>query len=208
MKKRTGKFITLEGGEGAGKTSQLQTICRFLEQRGVDVITTREPGGTEIAEKIRNLLLDKEHTALTPDTELLLVFAARAQHLQELILPTLEKGVWVVSDRFTDASFAYQGYGRGLEITRIQQLQQWLQGGFEPDLTLLFDLPVETGMRRARKRGAMDRFEVEQIAFFERIRKGYLQLAQQHSQRIKIIDASLPLDQVSENVCRQLQDIL
>jgi len=205
---KNGKFITLEGSEGTGKTTNMLAIKDFLEQQGIEVVMTREPGGTPIAEKIRDLLLDKENTDLCSDAELLLMFAARCQHLNELILPALEQGKWVISDRFSDASFAYQGAGRGLSWERITILKDWVQGETSPDMTLLFDLPVEVGMARAKKRGPTDRFEEEKIQFFKKVRQGYLQLADAEPQRFNIIDAAKNLEQVQSQVLKHIEDLL
>jgi len=185
-----GKFITLEGSEGAGKTTNMAYIQSLCESKGYNVICTREPGGTDISEKIRNLLLDKNNTDLLSDTELLLMFAARSQHLNELIIPALNRGDWVISDRFTDASFAYQGGGRGMSWERISLLRDWVQGSLRPDLTLLFDLPIKIGMARAKKRGPTDRFEEEKLDFFDKVRQGYFRIAAEEKQRFSIIDAN------------------
>jgi len=168
MKK--GLFITLEGGEGAGKSTQLAYIRQRLEAAGVTLHVTREPGGTPLGEQIRELLLDHRQTDMATDTELLLMFAARAQHLAERIRPALAAGEWVLCDRFTDATYAYQGGGRGIDSQRIAVLENWVQGTLRPDLTLLLDLPVNVGMARANGRGELDRFEREQQAFFDRVR--------------------------------------
>lgn len=197
---RRGRFITVEGGEGAGKSSNLAFIRDLLEQSGIEVVFTREPGGTALGEDIRDLLLGHKHTGMASDTELLLMFAARAEHLARLIMPALNQGKWVLCDRFTDASYAYQGGGRGIDINRIKQLEEWVQKGMVPDLTLLLDLPVQTGLDRAGQRSEPDRFEVEQNAFFERVRASYLQLAEQNPERFRIIDASVPLLQVQEQI--------
>jgi dTMP kinase len=201
-----GKFITLEGGEGVGKSTQLNAIRAELQAAGIEVVVTREPGGTARAEKIRELLLERSEEFMPETCELLLMFAARATHLHNLILPSLQRGAWVVSDRFTDASFAYQGYGRGLSLEKIAQLESWVQGAVQPHLTLLLDAPIELAMRRARARneaqgqGAGDRFEVEQHGFFERVRQGYHARAAADPARFRIIDASQPLAVVTESV--------
>ncbi|MDX1795265.1 MAG: dTMP kinase [Hydrogenovibrio sp.] len=211
MKKNyPGKFITLEGTEGAGKSTNLAYIADWLSKQGIDVVTTREPGGTEISEAVREILLNQQHEEMTPDTELLLMFAARNQHLQEKILPALEAGKWVVSDRFTDASYAYQGAARGIAYSRIQELEHWVQQGFYPNMTFVFDLTIEEGMKRVRSRGGeTDRFEQEQQAFFEKVRSAYLNRAKQAPNRYAVLDASRPLenvqqqiDQVLETLCR------
>lgn len=195
-----GKFITVEGGEGAGKSSNLAFIRDLLEQSGVEVVFTREPGGTTLGEEIRDLLLGHKHTGMAKDTELMLMFAARAEHLARIILPALNAGKWVLCDRFTDASYAYQGGGRGIEMARIRALEEWVQQGLKPDLTLLLDLPIETGLDRAGQRSEPDRFEVEQHAFFERVRSTYLDIAQRDSQRVRVIDAAVPLAQVQAQI--------
>lgn len=195
-----GKFITVEGGEGAGKSSNLAYIRELLEQSGIEVIFTREPGGTALGEDIRDLLLGHKHTGMASDTELMLMFAARAEHLNRLILPALSQGKWVLCDRFTDASYAYQGGGRGIDMQRIQFLESWVQQGVTPDLTLLLDLPVQTGLERAGQRSEPDRFEVEQNAFFERVRTTYLDRAKHEPDRFRIIDAAVTLPQVQEQI--------
>jgi dTMP kinase len=199
-----GRFITLEGGEGVGKSTNLQFIKQLLEERGIPFVLTREPGGTGIAEKIRGILLERQTENLTEQAELLLVFAARAQHIQQVILPALQDGLWVVCDRFTDATYAYQGGGRNMNLQTIAWLENTVQGALRPDLTFVFDAPIEIGMQRAKHRGELDRFETEQLAFFERVRQAYLQRAATDLQRYKIIDASLPLHAVQQ----QLRDEL
>ncbi len=202
-----GKFITIEGSEGSGKTTNINYVTDYLKNNDIPFIMTREPGGTPIAEKIRDLLLDKNHTALSHDAELLLMFAARAQHLNELILPNLERGIWVISDRFTDASYAYQGGGRGLSWKKIEQLEQWVQGDLRPDATILLDVPVEIGMQRVNSRGATDRFEQEQLDFFERIRQTYLTLAKENPERFHTISTLPALEQVQKNLHQVLETI-
>ena len=203
------KFIILEGSEGAGKSTNLQFIADWLQQRSQQVLTTREPGGTEIGEAIRGILLDTRFTEMTAETELLLMFAARNQHIQQKIRPALEAGQWVISDRFTDASYAYQGGARGLPFERIEQIEQWVQQGFQPDLVFVFDLPVEVGMERVRQRGAAtDRFEQEQMAFFERVRQAYLLRAAQHPERYCVLDASQPLAVVQQQIVERLQQLM
>jgi len=197
-----GCFITLEGGEGMGKTTNLAFIREFLEQMGKRVVVTREPGGTPVGEKIRALFLSDGDIA--PETELLLVFAARSQHLRDVIEPALESGVWMVCDRFTDASYAYQGGGRRVGFDAIFKLEEMVQKGRKPDLTLLFDAPVEVGMARAKNRGGSDRMEAEALAFHDRVRIAYLQLAGQFPQRIKIVDASRPLNEVQASIAQHL----
>lgn len=192
-----GIFITVEGIEGVGKSTNMEYVHEALTAAGIEVVLTREPGGTELGEKIRNLLLDHRNGSMVDDTELLLMFAARAQHLAEVIEPALSVGKWVLCDRFTDATYAYQGGGRGIAMDRIAQLEQWVQGDLRPDATLLLDAPVEIGLARAAGRPqAADRFEREKQAFFEKVRQAYLDMAAQQSRRYHIIDASQSLDQV------------
>ncbi len=198
--KTKGRFITVEGGEGAGKSSNLAYIQSLLEVAGKQVLFTREPGGTPLGEAIRELLLGHKHTGMADDTELLLMFAARAEHLQQKILPALEQGIWVLCDRFTDASFAYQGAGRGLSHEKIANLERFVQGSLRPDLTLLLDLPVETGLQRAGQRSEPDRFESEQRDFFEKVRAGYLQIAAREPDRVKVVDASPALESVQSQI--------
>ncbi|MCL6414807.1 dTMP kinase [Aestuariirhabdus sp. Z084] len=200
MRRKQAQFITIEGGEGAGKSTNIAVIQACLQTAGIDYLHTREPGGTPLAEEIRNLLLTQRTEQVAPDAELLMAFAARAQHLNQVIWPALEAGTTVLCDRFTDATFAYQGAGRGIEDTKITQLEQLVQQGLQPDLTLLFDLPVEVGLERARQRGDLDRFESEQLAFFERVREGYLARASLNPQRFEIIDASQDLAAVASQV--------
>jgi dTMP kinase len=194
------RFITVEGIEGAGKSTCLGLIEERIRARGCGLLVTREPGGTALGEDLRELLLGHRHTGMSDDTELLLMFAARAEHLHARIEPALQSGSWVLCDRFTDATYAYQGYGRGIDLQRIAVLEQWVQRGRCPDLTLLMDLPVATGLQRAGRRSRPDRFESEAMAFFERVRDGYLQLAAQAPERFRIVDASQALEQVSEQI--------
>ena len=186
-----GTFITIEGGEGAGKSTMMERVAGWLEQRDMTVVQTREPGGTELAELIRDILLDRQHDSLSSQAELLLMFAARAQHLHEVIRPALARGEAVLCDRFTDATWAYQGGGRQLAAGDIATLENLVHGDLQPGLTLLLDLPVEQGMRRAARRSESDRFEMESLQFFERVRNAYLDRARQHTGRFAVIDASL-----------------
>ena len=206
MKK--GLFITLEGIEGAGKSTAVDFIEDYLTKEGHDVIKTREPGGTVIGEQIREILLKNENYTLTYDTELLLVFSARAQHIQEVILPALSLGKIILCDRFTDASYAYQGGGRGIDESRINLLEKWVQGDLRPNLTLLFDLDVSIGMQRTKKRSDADRFEREEIIFFEKIRNTYLERAKKEPQRFRIINAASSLENVKEQIVTILKDYL
>ena len=191
-----GKFITLEGLDGAGKSTHLAWLENFLEDKGIDVITTREPGGTLLGEQLRTLLLDPDQH-MHAETEALLMFAARREHLDKVILPSLHRGEWVISDRFTDASFAYQGGGRGVPSDKLHILEQWVQGVFQPDLTLYFDVPIEMARQRVQSAKITDRFEREQDEFFLQVRATYLQRAQQFTERICLVDASQPLHQVT-----------
>lgn len=202
------KFITIEGGEGGGKSTNVEFIKQYLTEQKIDFIHTREPGGTPLAEQIRELMLSKREEKVAEDAELLLAFAARAQHIAEVIRPALESGKWVLCDRFTDATYAYQGAGRGINMDKIAQLETMVQNGLQPDITLLFDLPVDVGMKRAAQRGELDRFEVEQAAFFERIRAEYLHRASSFPQRYRIVDASLELPQVKAQVLGIVADVL
>lgn len=195
-----GRFITFEGTEGVGKSTQLAIARQALEDAGKAVLVTREPGGTPMAEAIRELLLSPRDEAMNELTELLLMFAARAQHLHGSILPALEQGTWVLCDRFTDATYAYQGGGRGVPQEQIAMLEQLVQGEVRPDHVILLDAPVEVGMARARSRSAPDRFEREQAVFFQRIRECYLQRAGQQPSRYHVVDAGQPLDEVSRRV--------
>lgn len=204
----TGLFITLEGPEGAGKSTNREYLAERLREQGVEVLLTREPGGTPLAERIRELLLAPSDEPMAVDTELLLVFAARAQHLQQVIRPALAKGSVVLCDRFTDATYAYQGGGRGLSIERIAQLEQFVQGELRPDLTLIFDLPVEVGLARAAARGRLDRFEQEGRGFFEAVRQAYLQRAEQAPQRYRVLDAGQTLTQVQADIDVLLPSLL
>ena len=204
----TGLFITLEGPEGAGKSTNREYLAERLREQGIDVLLTREPGGTPLAERIRELLLDPSDEPMAADTELLLVFAARAQHLQQVIRPALAKGSVVLCDRFTDATYAYQGGGRGLSIERIAQLEQFVQGELRPERTLIFDLPVESGLARAAARGRRDRFEQEGRGFFEAVRQAYLQRAEQAPQRYRVLDAGQTLAQVQADIDVLLPSLL
>ncbi|MFY0992683.1 dTMP kinase [Halomonas sp. C05BenzN] len=208
---RRGRFITLEGGEGVGKTTNLALVADWLEARGLEVVRTREPGGTPRAEAIRALLLDPDgEEPLDDDAELLLVFAARAQHLARVIRPALARGAWVVSDRFTDATFAYQGGGRGIEASRIAALETFVQRGLEPDLTLLLDMPMGSAQQRLegrldRQGGERDRFERERADFFEAVRQAYLERAAVAPERVVVIDAAAGLEEVQQRLVECLE---
>jgi dTMP kinase len=205
MTNKRGLFLTLEGAEGVGKSTNIEYITQYLEQRDIEYVLTREPGGTQLAEKIRYLLLAVHEEPMSELTELLLVFAARAQHLDKVIEPALSKGKWVVCDRFTDATFAYQGAGRGLSVETIGQLQSLVQGELRPDLTLILDLNPEIGLARASNRGELDRFELEQQSFFRHVRQGYLDIAQAEPERCRVIDASKPLTDVKLDLLAALE---
>ncbi|MGX5174040.1 dTMP kinase [Aliikangiella sp. IMCC44653] len=190
------QFISLEGSEGVGKSTSLLFVKEYLESQGFNVLVTREPGGTPLAEDIRHLLLEKRTEKVESETELLLMFAARYQHVEQVIKPALAEGTWVLCDRFVDASYAYQGGGRGIPYEKLAQLEQWCLNGFEPDLTLLLDMCVKDALERTKARGEADRFEIEKITFFEKIRAAYLNRAKQASERIKVIDAAQSQPQV------------
>ncbi|MBL1261699.1 MAG: dTMP kinase [Thiotrichaceae bacterium] len=203
-----GCFITVEGTEGVGKSSNITFIQETLQAAGIDVVATREPGGTPLGEEVRELLLDHRHSGMSSDAELLLMFAARAQHIKQLIQPALNQGQWVLCDRFTDATYAYQGGGRGISNERIATLENWVQGTLRPDITVLLDLPVDIGLARAAIRGVADRFEKEQQAFFEQVRNAYLAQAETQPKRYRIIDASRTLEAVQQQIAGVLQLIL
>lgn len=195
-----GVFITLEGIEGVGKSTQAGFIRQRLEKAGHTVVATREPGGTKVGEAVRSILLDSKDLAIDDTTELMLIFSARAQHLQEVIRPALDRGEIVLCDRFTDATYAYQGGGRGMPQARIAILEEYVQKGLKPDFTFLFDAPVETGLSRANHRSTADRFESETGRFFEKVRRAYLDLAEAEPERIHIIDAEPAEEQVRESL--------
>lgn len=204
----SGLFITFEGPEGAGKSTNIKVFAEALERAGHAPLTTREPGGTPVAERIREVLLACHEEPMHADAELLLMFAARAQHLNGLIRPALAEGRIVISDRFTDATYAYQGGGRGIDPQRIAALESWVQGEMRPDLVLLFDVPVDVGMARARARSALDRFEQEHRAFFESVRDTYLQRAAADPSRYRVIDASGDLGQVRHALQSVIDEVL
>ncbi len=204
----TGKLITLEGIEGVGKsTVQSFLIDAIAHHRNVEVVRTREPGGTPLAESIRQLVMHTQDEPVHPDTELLLMFAARAQHVQQVILPALRAGKWVVSDRFVDASYAYQGAGRGLDMSRIALLEKMVLGDFKADKVFILDAPVEVGMSRAKSRQTSDRFETETLAFFERVRHCYLDRAQKNPDHYAVINAALPLQEVQSQLLAVLKEL-
>ena len=202
-------FLTVEGVEGVGKSTHIETIKNFLDERDIPCILTREPGGTPVAERIRELLLAlHEDEALCELSELLLVFAARAQHLERVVKPALAQGKWVICDRFTDATYAYQGGGRGLDVAIIAGLESLVQGELKPDLTIILDLDPRIGMRRASERGELDRFEREQIEFFDKVRRTYLDIAAADPQRCVVIDAASDLATVSADLLKILNSSL
>lgn len=203
-----GKFLTIEGVEGVGKSTNLHSIRKTLERENINFITTREPGGTIVAEKIRTLLLEHHDEKLCELSELLLVFAARAQHIETVIKPALEKGLWVLCDRFTDATYAYQGGGRGLSSSTISQLENLSQGSLRPDFTLILDLDPKIGLARAKNRGELDRFEVEKMDFFQKVRATYIAISKREPERCRVVDASRPIDAVSNDVTEQLMTFI
>ncbi len=201
-------FITLEGIEGAGKSTVIDFIENFITNSGYDVVKTREPGGTAIGEQVREILLNKNNDKLTDDTELLLIFAARAQHLSEIILPNLTSNKIVLCDRFIDASYAYQGAGRGIEQSKINLLENWVMPDIKPDLTFLLDLDPKIAFERTNKRSDADRFESEDIHFFEKIRQYYLERAENEPERFRVINSELSLEDVQEQIKNILKDIV
>jgi dTMP kinase len=201
------KFITLEGIDGAGKTTQLDSLVAWLREKRVTTVVTREPGGTPLGEQLRAMLLDSAIT-MHPETEALLMFAARREHLDKVIIPALAQGSWVVSDRFTDASFAYQGGGRGLKWEKLEALESWTQGLVQPDMTLYFDIPAELGQQRVSAIKARDRFEQERLDFHQRVREAYLMRARQFPRRVQVIDACQPVDVVRAAAERLLSNLL
>jgi len=196
---KRGRFITLEGIDGAGKSTHLAWLAQLLARRGIASKITREPGGTELGERLRSLLLMPEHE-LHPETETLLMFAARREHLDKVILPALAQGVWVICDRFTDATFAYQSGGSGVPWERVEQLERWVHADVQPDVTLLLDVSVDVGRARASRVRDADRFEKEQSAFYGRVREAYLRRAAEHPKRIQRIDAELPIHDIKKKL--------
>ena len=198
------KFITFEGVDGAGKSTHLAWFAEALRKRGKEVLVTREPGGTPLGECLRDILLNQSMHA---ETEALLMFAARFEHIEQVIKPALRRGIWVVSDRFSDASFAYQGGGRGVKLAKLEQLECWVHENFQPDLTLLFDLPVEVAGQRLSKNTTLDRFEQEKDCFFENVRQAYLERREKHPDRFVLIDAAQTPDQVKVNLEKSILSI-
>ena len=197
---KQGQFITVEGTEGVGKSTNMAFIEGWLKEAGKELVITREPGGTVLGEKLRLVLLDAKEQSMCDDTELLLMFAARAQHMQEIILPALDAGKWVLCDRFTDSTYAYQGGGRGIDMSRIAELEQWVQGTRRPDMTLILDLPIDVGLERAGKRSEPDRFEMEKHDFFNRVRATFLSRAAKNPERYEVIDASPSIIDVQQSI--------
>lgn len=202
-----GKFLTIEGTEGVGKSTNLSFIKDRLESHGVEVMMTREPGGTPLAEELREILLANRDEAFDATAELLIIFAARAQHLNTVIRPALERGLWVLSDRFTDATYAYQGYGRGLSLDNISQLELLVQNKLHPDSTFILDIDVKLGLERASQRAELDRFENEKIAFFENVRQGYLDRVNANPARYYVIDAGQSLVNVQSEIARVVDSL-
>ena len=200
------RFITLEGIDGAGKSTHLAWLADFFQRRGITARVTREPGGTALGEKLRALLLDAKQE-MHLETEAMLMFAARREHLDKVIAPALAKGEWVLCDRFTDATFAYQGSGRGADWARLRTLEQWVQGSLQPDLTLLFDVTPEVGRQRAGSIKAPDRFEQEQNDFFQRVREGYLRRAREDGSRIRVIDASAGIEEIRQRIAEVVEPL-
>jgi len=211
-KKYLGKFITFEGIEGVGKSTQCARLRAYLEEQGKEVIVTREPGGTPLAESIRAVVLDRDDEVVNAEAELLLMFAARAVHLHNKIIPALERGAWVICDRFTDSTYAYQGYGRGQSLDFITRLAEQVQQGTEPDLTLLLDASIKEGLervsQRVAKQGDSNRFDAEKLEFFEKVQQGYYKLLDTNSERIKKINAMQSIDAVSADIIGQIENLL
>ncbi len=205
---RRGRFVVLEGIEGAGKSTHTAHLASWLEEQGIPVVAAREPGGTALGERLRNILLDPEVTDLSPQAELLLMFAARSASLKEVILPALAKGSWVLCDRFVDSSYAYQAYGRGLPLEHVETLDRQVLGGLQADLTVVLDTPVSVGLARKAGPHDSDRFERESAAFFDRVRTGYLQRAASGGERYRVIDASRSAQEVNRELKGLLQELL
>lgn len=203
-----GKFITLEGIEGSGKTTQLEFIVEYIEKNAKQVVCTREPGGTIVGEKIREILLDNNLPAMHSDTELMLMFAARVEHIKQVIEPALNDGKWVVCDRFYDATYAYQGYGRDISLNRIDELRSFSIGTLEPDITFLLDVSLDVSMQRVASRGSKDRFENEKIDFYKKVRNGYLTIARQNNKRVCLIDADKNIADVQSEIQRHLDRLI
>ena len=203
-----GRFITLEGVEGTGKSTQIDFIEKFLLDNNKEVLSTREPGGTPVGERVREILLANDLSRMSADTELMLMFAARVEHVKTVIEPALNAGKWVISDRFYDASYAYQGYGRGISLDRIDSLRKLLIGRLEPDLTILLDISLDVSKQRVIERGEQDRFENEDVSFHTKVRNGYLRMALEHKQRICVVDATQTIEQVQIIIKDKLNDLI
>ncbi len=203
-----GKFITLEGIEGTGKSTQIEFVTQYLRSKGKKVLSTREPGGTPVGEKIRTLLLANDMTPMGEVTELLLMFAARAEHVEKVIQPALQEGKWVVSDRFFDASYAYQGYGRDMDLDRINALKKLSIGDLEPDLTILLDVSLSTSSQRVTERGNQDRFEKETFDFHQKVRDGYLKIADKNKKRIMVVDSNQSIARVQADIMEKLETLV
>jgi len=201
-------FITVEGIEGVGKTTSVRFLAEYLHEHNKSVMVTREPGGTPLADDIRRFILAEHQEQIYPDTELMLIFAARAQHIAKVIQPALAQGQWVLCDRFTDASYAYQGAGRGIPAERIATLETWVQGDLRPDLTILLDAPIDVSLERIKQRGKLDRFESEHIDFFRKVKNCYLQRAHNEPSRFRIVDASGSVEKVQAQLIKILQSII
>ena len=208
QKTKRGLFITFEGVEGGGKTTNIAFTAEKIRKAGHQVLLTREPGGTTTGEAIRKILVSRELPEINPQTELLLMFAARSEHVQRKILPALEQGIWVLCDRFTDASYAYQGAGRGIDSEHIKMLENFVQGSLRPDITFLFDLDANIGLARAQSRGETDRFEQQHIKFFNRVRSEYLKMAEAEPKRFRLIEAQHDLKKVQQQIVQKLDEIL
>ncbi|MFK8027816.1 MAG: dTMP kinase [Gammaproteobacteria bacterium] len=203
-----GRFISLEGIEGSGKSTQVSFVIDYLQSKNIEVVSTREPGGTLVGERIRDVLLDNQLPSMHMDTELMLMFAARVEHVKRVILPALESGQWVVCDRFYDATYAYQGYGRQIDLKRIDALKEFSVGDLAPDLTLLLDVTLDVSMERVTKRGNKDRFENEKIEFYKKVREGYLTIAKSDPDRVVIVDATGMIDEVQAEIQIKLDELL
>lgn len=203
-----GLFITLEGIEGSGKSTQLAYVVEYLQKKNKDVVCTREPGGTMVGEKIRNILLDKNLPSMNIETELMLMCAARVEHVKSVIEPALNQGKYVVCDRFFDATYAYQGFGRGINIDRIDELREFSIGNLQPDMTLLLDVTLDVSVSRVDARGERDRFENEKLAFYEKIRSGYLEMAKKQPARVKIIDATKSISDVQSSIKQYIDNLI
>ena len=203
-----GRFISLEGIEGSGKSTQVSFVIDYLQSKNIEVVSTREPGGTLVSERIRDVLLDNQLPSMHMDTELMLMFAARVEHVKKVILPALESGQWVVCDRFYDATYAYQGYGRQIDLKRIDALKEFSVGDLAPDLTLLLDVTLDVSMERVTKRGNKDRFENEKIEFYKKVREGYLTIAKSDPDRVVTIDATGMIDEVQAEIQIKLDELL